>query len=513
MRQALVQGAISSSGERVFWSAAATGTAPIYLRQRPEQGIVAGECEEGKACTIAVSAAGEAASEAPGGARFWCAAANGSTAVYTVGSDLYEARISEAGGHPVSTTTPIAHEVKGLAGCSEDATHLYLVSEEALTGEAEGEANSEGDSAREGKPNLYLYDSGRPEGERFAFVATVAGADVKGKSYLIRPEVRFRTSRVAPDGEALAFMSAAGPASEAAEGVPAPTGYDNTDASSGEADAEVYLYDARDERLVCASCDPSGARPVGRYGKLLSGHDDLEIWMAARLPLPQNDLYATRDLADNGKRLFFDSYDALSSRDSNGAEDIYQWEAAGEGGCTQSSPTHSARNGGCVGLISSGTSEQDSEFLDADPGGKNAFFTTLAKLVPSDPGLVDVYDARVGGGLPEPSPPAPACEGEACQSPPPAPQDQTPASAAFHGAGNVHEGANPFARCNKAGRRASSLSKRAKALRRKAKRAARQGKAGQASRLRHKAANLAKGARKQSGHAKRCRARVRKARR
>ena len=504
MRSAAVQGAISASGERVFWSAAAAGTAPVYLRQYPEQGIVAEECSAGKACTVAVSAAGEATSEAPGRARFWCAAAGGSAAIYTVGSDLYEARISEAGGHPVSTTTPIAHEVKGLAGCSAEASHLYLVSEEALTGEAEGEANSEGDFAREGKPNLYLYDSGKPEGERFAFVATVAGADLGDKSYLVSPEVRFRTSRIAPDGEALAFMSAAGPASEAAEGIPAPTGYDNTDASSGEADAEVYLYDARDRRLVCASCDPSGARPEGRLGTTL--RDETVAWMAARLPLPQNDLYATRDLADNGKRLFFDSYDALSSRDSNGAEDVYQWEAAGEGGCTQSSPTHSARNGGCVGLISSGTSEQDSEFLDADPGGENAFFTTLAKLVPSDPGLVDVYDARVGGGLPEPPPPTPACEGEACQSPPPAPQDQTPASAAFHGAGNVQEKSAGASRCAKPARKAQSLSKRAKALRRNARKVARHNPR-KAKAMRHKAAHLAKAARKQSNSAKRCRAR------
>ena len=36
--------------------------------------------------------------------------------------------------------------------------------------------------------------------------------------------------------------------------------------SSGEADQEVFLYDAEADRLVCASCDPSGARPRGRRG-------------------------------------------------------------------------------------------------------------------------------------------------------------------------------------------------------------------------------------------------------
>jgi hypothetical protein len=420
MRSALVQGAMSSDGERVFWSAAESGTGPLYLRQDSEQGIATEECAAGKPCTVAVSKQGEEATGS-GTARFWCAAADGSSAIYAVGADLYRAEISEEAGHPVSTTTLIAHKLKGLAGCSQDASHLYLVSEEALSG-----ANAEGKSPAADQPNLYLYDATRPEAERISFVATLAAADVSG-NYLLSPQVRYRTSRVAPDGESAAFMSAG-----------SLTGYDNLDAASKQADTEVYLYDAREERLRCASCNPSGARPEGRLGTIQK--DELAgVWMAARLPVPQNTLYASRALSADGERLFFDSYDSLAPADSNGAEDVYQWEAAGEGGCTKASPSFSAANGGCVDVISSGQSAQDSEFLDADPSGANAFFTTLSSLLPQDPGLIDAYDARVNGGLPGPPQPSGECEGAACQGFHPAPEDATPASAAPAGDGNLSE--------------------------------------------------------------------------
>jgi NHL repeat len=420
MRTALVQGAMSDSGQRVFWSAASTSTGPLYMRQSPEQGIVPGEeCTAGKPCTVPVSGEGEVATGS-GTARFWCAAADGSTAIYAVGADLYRVEITEEAGHPVSHSTLVAHKFKGLAGCSEDASHLYLVSEEELTG-----PNAEGKSPAADQPNLYLYDASKPEGERFAFVAALAGAD----SYVTNPRAELRTSRVAPDGESAAFMSAG-----------SLTGYDNLDAASKQADAEVYLYDAREERLRCASCNPSGERPEGRLGTIQK-NELAGVWMAARLPVPQNTLYASRALAEDGKRLFFNSYDPLAPTDSNGAEDLYQWEAAGEGGCAKGSPSFSAANGGCVDLISSGQSAQDSEFVDADPSGQNAFFTTLSSLVDQDPGLIDVYDARVNGGLPGLSTPSGECEGAACQGFHPAPEDATPASAAPAGDGNLQEAA------------------------------------------------------------------------
>jgi hypothetical protein len=143
--------------------------------------------------------------------------------------------------------------------------------------------------------------------------------------------------------------------------------------------------------------------------------------------------------ADVAGEDYFESRDPLVGRDTNGRIDVYQWERAGTGGCDEADPSFAPSSGGCVDLVSSGQSLADSAFLDADPSGNNAFFTTLEGLVPQDYGLIDIYDARVGGGFPTPSPPTAPCEGEACQGPYRPPEDSAPASELFQGAGNVVE--------------------------------------------------------------------------
>ena len=78
---------------------------------------------------------------------------------------------------------------------------------------------------------------------------------------------------------------------------------------------------------------------------------------------------------------------------------------------------YSPSAGGCLSLISSGQSSEDTELIDASDGGKDVFFATSASLLPQDPGLIDIYDARTGGGFPPAPGRPPACEGEACQGP------------------------------------------------------------------------------------------------
>jgi hypothetical protein len=91
-------------------------------------------------------------------------------------------------------------------------------------------------------------------------------------------------------------------------------------------------------------------------------------------------------------------------------------------------------------LISSGTSPEPSYFADASAGGDDVFLFTLQSLVGQDKDqLVDIYDARVGGGIAAQNPPpaVPPCEGEACKGAvaiPPA--TQSPGSAGFSGPGN-----------------------------------------------------------------------------
>lgn len=412
-RQASLQGAISLDGSRIFWSEAEEGPGPIYLRENPF--AKGSECSSPSArCTVAVSATGEALTGGGNRAQFWGAARDGSRAIFSVGSDLYE---FEPEGE---ATHLIAHKSPGVAGMSEDATHVYFASEEVLSG-----ANVEGKAPAAGKANLYLHRSGAGGG--YAFVAILAAKDVAQTSDVRSPlnkEPSNHTARTTPDGEQLAFMSYG-----------SPTGYDNTDAVSGEADAEAYLYDASASGgaggLVCASCNPGGGRPVGfnLANKLHAVANN--TWVAGQIPVWENTLYASRALSEDGKRLFFESTDALTPRDTNGAQDVYQWEAPGEGSCTEADPTFAESNGGCVSLISSGTSPRASELRDASPSGDDVFIGTLASLVSWDYGLVDIYDARVDGGLPEPPSLKAGCEGETCQASPTPPPPPSLGSAIF----------------------------------------------------------------------------------
>lgn len=244
------------------------------------------------------------------------------------------------------------------------------------------------------------------------------------------------TARVTADGARLAFVSAA----------PGLTPYDNADAiDSAKFHAQVYLYDVA-TGLLCASCNPTGERPTGPASipaVLANGQGE----GATRM-------YKPRALSADGRRLFFDSPEALVLQDSNGEPDVYEWEAGGTGSC--------AKPQGCLQLISSGRGSGGGTFLDASASGADVFFRTDASLVRSDPGAFDVYDARENGGFPEPSPPIP-CEEDACQSLPSPPIDPSPGTL-------VPSSGNPPVRFPKA-KKAKGKSKKAKAGKRKAKKA------------------------------------------
>ena len=439
-----VEQAVSADGTRVFWSTAPGGQfptpGPLYLRLNADQRqseVLAGECTEVvRACTVAVSG-GEPA-------FFQKASPQGTKALYVSAGlnagDLYEYDVAG------KATRLIGEGVLGsILGASQDLGRVYFASSKATVQEqAEG--------AEIGKPNVYLAEGGNRR-----FVGTLSSGDTEalgfgalgfGPQYgspIATTPLR-RTARVSPDGASLVFMSdSPGLSKEAAA-------YDNTDASSparcgteneggeeGICDAEVYLYDATANagkgKLRCLSCNPSGERPSGRetaegtIGKIGS-------WGAAVLPRLETQLYQPRYLSDDGKRVFFDSFDSLVLADTNGKEDVYQWEQAGAGGCTTASSSYVAASEGCLSLLSSGQSPFDSEFLDASASGSDAFFTTAEGLVPRDAGLVDIYDARVQGGFAAPLTPPAACEGEACQGPLSPPLDTTPASFAFSGPGS-----------------------------------------------------------------------------
>jgi hypothetical protein len=293
---------------------------------------------------------------------------------------------------------------QGVVGAVGNLSRIYFVDTAKLPTSGENEREEE---AVAGKPNLYLHEAGTAA----RFIATLNASNPTGEA--------------SPDGRYLAFASTrnltgytnVGPCETITnknnefEVVPAPC-------------MEVYLYDSTTARLSCPSCNPTGEAPLGK--------SNLREINGAKPFFPQ-----PRYLTDAG-RLFFDSPDPLSPRDTNGkVEDVYEYEPKDVGGCE--------REAGCVSLVSPGSGSVDSNFLAMDEGGANVFFTTRERLVPQDTDeLIDLYDAREGGGFPaETETQRAECQGESCQPVATAPNDATPASSSFHGAGNVKEATKP----------------------------------------------------------------------
>jgi hypothetical protein len=152
---------------------------------------------------------------------------------------------------------------------------------------------------------------------------------------------------------------------------------------------QTYRYDVSSKRLSCVSCAPQGV-PQHRI---------------------EEGLGQARQIADEGRRVFFETATKLvPQKAENGVDDVYEWEQAGTGSCQSEE-----QEGGCVYLLSSGTSPYPSFYLDNDESGENVFFATKAGLVKGDTDeSYDVYDARVGGGFPQPPPPG-ECAGT-CRS-------------------------------------------------------------------------------------------------
>jgi DNA-binding beta-propeller fold protein YncE len=425
-----------------------------------------------------------------GGPRFQTMSSDGSKIFYLENGDLYvfdtatDTQTDLTAGHGAGE--PNAGVQDAVMGASEDGSYVYFVA----TGVLASGAVSGGD-------NVYvLHESG---GEWTAtYIATLSSEDVNSWGgedlYKEGAELNHVSSRVSPDGRYLAFMSER-----------SLTGYDNIDAVSGQPDEEVYLYDAGLNRVVCASCNPSGARPVGVFDHSINEENGVYLllvdregtwtkpggysvnasnhWLAGSVPGWDNvnkvTTYQPRYLSDSG-RLFFNSPDALVPQATNGVEDVYEYEPAGVGSCASASVTFSERSGGCVSLISSGTSAEESVFMDASEDGDDVFFVTASKLTSEDyDNTYDIYDAHVcSAAVPcravALSPP-PCSSGDSCKAAP-SPQPTSfgpPPSATFSGTGNVIEEAKGAVKPKKAKHKAKPKPKRHVKKKGKAKRARR----------------------------------------
>jgi hypothetical protein len=446
---------LSDDGSRVFWKGAGSTTSEEHLYMRDTR---LGRTVQLDAVEEGAQGGGAPAARGP---VFQTASRDGSKAFFTDEAqltmdataasgkpDLYMCEIVEVGSQPscrlkdltvdknAGESADVAHAV---VGASDDGRFVYFAANGVLAPGAEsGDCDYTGRVAPGATCSLYVYDTVAGEGR---FIATLSQEDSPdiGDSGGGVTEFRRFTARVSPNGRYLAFMSDR-----------SLTGYDNIDAHSGQADEEVFLYDASTGRLVCASCNPTGARPAGMFdsevfpGTLVDRAGSWPgRWLAASVPgwtIATSGggaaWHQSRYLSDNG-RLFFNAADALVPRDTNGREDVYEYEPGGVGGCSLAA--------GCVGLMSSGASGEESAFLDASESGSDVFFLTASRLASQDvDGGLDVYDARVCSAsspcLASPSAPtAPCSSGDSCRG---AASSQSeafaaPSSMGVSGAGNL----------------------------------------------------------------------------
>jgi len=153
--------------------------------------------------------------------------------------------------------------------------------------------------------------------------------------------------------------------------------------------ADVFRYDAANDRLGCASCDRSGSTDHSYLADSFMAPDGLSL------------------LGDG--RVFFTTKTPLVLNDPNQRTDVYYW------------------SGGHPQLISAGTGPFDSALLTVSADGTDAFFFTHDTLAPEEDEvgpLMKVYDARVNGGffkLPAEVPCAASdeCHGPSSPIPPP----------------------------------------------------------------------------------------------
>jgi len=282
-----------------------------------------------------------------------------------------------------------ANGTNAVLGTSTDGSYLYFMSRSALLpGQPIHPVGFNG---------LYAWHNGT-----VAFVGWVDG-NAQTADNVDRFWLSGLDARVTPDGHDLLFTAWDG------SGL---TGYNHGStcfslsvAGQGPC-SELYRYDAVSGDLSCVSCNPSGATATS----------DATFMIKQSTGGAQLSSHLNRPMTDDGRHVFFETGEALLSQDTNGKSDVYEWTVEGAAGCGPGASGFSAQDGGCLSLITTGKSSEDSHFLEASPDGGNVFFTTSQRLVRWDTdNNADLYDARVGGGFPEPPVPATECSGEACQ--------------------------------------------------------------------------------------------------
>lgn len=302
-----------------------------------------------------------------------------------------------------------ASEVQGVVRIAADGSRVYYVARGVLS----GPPNGQGESAVPGADNLYVYEASSGS---TTFVADLCSgpassgsvedsrcpADLDGAS---RNDRELWGSRQEAQSNACGKQVVA-----ECVGRREPGRYllfssygrftkDDTDNAK-----DLYLYDAVTGALVRVSAGEDGYDANGnRNDKPGSVLADASTPRENGIK-PDSHAYGeresnTRAIDEDGSRVVFSTAEPLSQSASNGLANVYEWHE------------------GQVSIVSSGNSLKGDGNPVLDPSGRDLFFLTEAQLVGRDTDEdTDLYDARIGGGFPEPALVGQGeCSGDGCQ--------------------------------------------------------------------------------------------------
>ena len=350
-------------------------------------------------------------------ATYWAASSDASVIFFTSSeqltdddpnhsSDLYRSDWSEPFGQRLTRVSvddepadnfdgmvSNGHTVSGVLGASDDGAYVYFTVSQGqlISGGRTGATGGSVDGQR-----IFVWHEGS-----LREVGAINGGEELNR-ILGSPRgwttQAAKWSRVTQDGRHMAFVTQGTAELLSLYGQAEYDHGEGCDQGGGftsSACLEVYVFDAvangNQGDLACASCNYTRARATTNadfYAFTTPGY------------VGSGSAHLTHTMTDDGRIVFFNSAERLDPKDENDANDAYEYDTL----------KHVSR------LVSAGTGTGDSVFLDASADGRDVFFTTRDRLVPSDIDQNrDLYDARIGGLAEVPAVEPRLCTGEACK--------------------------------------------------------------------------------------------------
>jgi hypothetical protein len=459
--------AISSSGSTIYFTACPSGGVDtIYARINRTSTVAISNPSPSQcaSCSAVASPASFEGASADGSKAFFITEqplVKGDEGGTGTGMDLYEYDFDTPGKNLVQLSaggagdlTPgSGAEVQGVVRTSSDGSHVYFVAKGVLT----TVPNGVGEVAQAGAENLYVVDTDTDETKFVAELCSNAnlsgsvgdpqcppslngydyerlerapkGSQILNDSKLWGPEERL--AQTTSDGRYLVFTTYAHLIASGAE----------AEETNDEA-LQVYRYDVETGKLARISIgEPSfpgsdngntpgmnasvAALPAGGERGGYGAYADI------------NDQF--RAISEDGSTIVFSTPEQLQANDVNtGADNVYAWHE-----CTSSACEDGMQ--GEVHMISPGGDPTSTGAASMSASGSDIFLFTRTPLVGQDTDqLIDVYDARIDGGFPAPTPES-SCSGESCQgSASPGPALGASGTSSFTGGSNLTPGSTAF---------------------------------------------------------------------